>query len=97
MGSPVSPHLANLFRYVVEAKFIEEMLAAGHKELALACEHTFVYIDDLCTFGDPLPTEKHYGIPMTKDVISDKDNSLHSRRKPLSSLPSETIVVAFNF
>ena len=46
MGSPVSPHLANLFRYVVEAKFIEEMLAAGQKELALACEHTFGYIDD---------------------------------------------------
>ena len=67
MGSPVSPHLANLFRYVVEAKFIEEMLAAGQKELALACEHTFGYIDDLCTFEGPLPTEEHYGIPMIVD------------------------------
>ena len=59
MGSPVSPHLANLFRYVVEAKFVEDLLANGQKELALACEHTFGYIDDLCTFEGPLPSEKH--------------------------------------
>ena len=67
MGSPVSPHLANLFRYVVEAQFVEELLANGQRDQALQCEHTFGYIDDLCTFGGPLPTEEHHGIPMTVD------------------------------
>ena len=41
MGSPVSPHMANLFRYVVEAEFVEDLLAKGEKEKAEACEHTF--------------------------------------------------------
>jgi hypothetical protein len=68
MGSPVSGHLANLFRYVVEANFVEELLAKGEREKALACEFTFGYIDDLCTFEGPLPTEEHYGIPMTMDT-----------------------------
>ena len=31
MGSPVSPHMANLFRYVVEAEFVEDLLAKGEK------------------------------------------------------------------
>ena len=69
MGSPVSPHLANLFRYVVEAQFVEELLKRGQKEAATACEFTFGYIDDLCTFEGPLPTEAHYGIPMTVDAL----------------------------
>ena len=69
MGSPVSPHLANLFRYVIEAQYVEELLRNGHKDQALACEHTYGYIDDLCTFGGPLPSEEHYGIPMTVDAI----------------------------
>jgi len=67
MGSPVSPHLANLFRYIVEAKFVESLVASGKLREAKACEHTFAYIDDLCTFEGPLPTEEHYGIPMTAD------------------------------
>lgn len=67
MGSPVSPHLANLFRYVVEAQFVEDLLTNGEKDQALACEHTFGFIDDLCTFEGPLPTEEHYGIPMIVD------------------------------
>ncbi len=67
MGSPVSPHLANLFRYVVEAKFVESLVTNGKLCEAKACEHTFAYIDDLCTFEGPLPTEEHYGIPMTGD------------------------------
>jgi hypothetical protein len=67
MGSPVSPHLANLFRYIVEAKFVESLVASGKLREAKACEHTFAYIDDLCTFEGPLPTEEHYGIPMTGD------------------------------
>ncbi|EPS57209.1 hypothetical protein M569_17611 [Genlisea aurea] len=67
MGSPVSPHFANLFRYAVEAKFVEELLASGKLKEAQACAHTYAYIDDLCTFGGPLPSEQHYGIPMTGD------------------------------
>ena len=67
MGSPVSPHLANLFRYVVESKFVEELIAKGNLEEAKRCEHTYAYIDDLCTFEGPLPTEEHYGFPMTVD------------------------------
>ena len=67
MGSPVSPHLANLFRYVVEAGFVEELLAKGQRKEAEACAYTFGYIDDLCTFDGPLPTEEQYGIPMTVD------------------------------
>ena len=50
MGSPVSPHLANLYRYVVEAQFVEELLSTGKRQEAEACEYTFGYIDDLCTF-----------------------------------------------
>jgi hypothetical protein len=67
MGSPVSPHLANLYRYVVEAEFVEGLLADGKMEEAAACAYTFGYIDDLCTFDGPLPTAEHYGIPMTVD------------------------------
>ena len=63
MGSPVSPHLANLFRYVVEAEFVEDLIAKGQTALAQACEHTYGYIDDLCTFEGPLPSEELYGIP----------------------------------
>ena len=69
MGSPVSPHLANLFRYVVEAEFVEDLIAKGQTALAQACEHTYGYIDDLCTLEGPLPSEELYGIPMTVDTF----------------------------
>ena len=40
MGSPVSPHLANLYRYVVEARFVEELLGkrAGKRSRSM-CIH----------------------------------------------------------
>ena len=80
MGSPVSPHLANLYRYVVEARFVEELLAKGQRQLALACEHTYAFIDDLLTFEGPLSTEEHYGIPMiVDDTLKETANFIHSK------------------
>ena len=69
MGSPVSLQLANLFRYNVEAAFVESLVKNGEIATAKKCDFTFAYIDDLLTFGGPLPTEEDYDIPMNCTVV----------------------------
>ena len=87
MGSPVSPLMANLYRYVVEAEYTEDLIKKGDLPRAKSLEFTFGYIDDLLTFGGQLPTEEHYGIPMVSDQAP-KDEVIFIGMKIKATNPS---------
>ena len=52
IGTNCAPFLADLFLYLYESKFLDNLVRSGHRKLARSFNLCYRYIDDLIVFNN---------------------------------------------